>query len=73
MIEQTQTDAAVYLTVYPSTFNLRDADWAVLGGQLRNYTEVYNRTVFLRFAPEMQGIWMPCALVRFDIRRGEWT
>jgi hypothetical protein len=58
-IEQTQTDAYVFLTVYPTTFNLRDADYSTLGQQLKNYTEVYNRTVFLRFAPEMYALCSP--------------
>jgi hypothetical protein len=59
-VEQTQTDAAVFLTVYPTGYDtVTDDDLKLLGLQLQGYTEVMNRTVFLRFAPEMQGQWNP--------------
>lgn len=58
LIEQTQTDAAVLLTVYPTGFDtVTDDDLKSLGVQLSGYTHDFNRTVFLRFAPEMQGAW----------------
>ncbi|KAH9464229.1 hypothetical protein Pst134EB_003761 [Puccinia striiformis f. sp. tritici] len=60
LIEQSQTDAAVFLTVYPTGFDtVTDDDLKLLGVQLQGYTDVLNRTVFLRFAPEMQGLWNP--------------
>ncbi|KAA1088852.1 hypothetical protein PGTUg99_032464 [Puccinia graminis f. sp. tritici] len=60
LIEQTQTDAAVFLTVYPTGLDVvTDDDLKLLGVQLQGYTEVLNRTVFLRFGPEMQGQWNP--------------
>ncbi|PLW41636.1 hypothetical protein PCASD_05401 [Puccinia coronata f. sp. avenae] len=60
LVEQTQTDAAVFLTVYPTGYDtVTDDDLKLLGLQLQGYTEVMNRTVFLRFAPEMQGQWNP--------------
>lgn len=60
LIEQTQTDAAVFLTVYPTGLDtVTDDDLKLLGTQLQGYTQVMNRTVFLRFAPEMQGTWNP--------------
>lgn len=60
LIEQTQTDAAVFLTVYPSALDaVTDDDLVALGAQLKSYTDDFNRTVFLRFAPEMQGTWNP--------------
>jgi len=57
LIEQSFTDAAVFLTVYPTTLDLTDEDYTTLGQQIKNYTDNYDRTVFLRFAPEMQGTW----------------
>ncbi|KAG0146197.1 hypothetical protein CROQUDRAFT_715707 [Cronartium quercuum f. sp. fusiforme G11] len=61
LIEQTNTDAAVFLTVYPTSFNISDSDFNILGNQLAAYTNQtgLNRTVFLRFGPEMQGTWNP--------------
>ncbi|CAD6574881.1 MAG: hypothetical protein CYPHOPRED_005532 [Cyphobasidiales sp. Tagirdzhanova-0007] len=59
LIEFTTTDAAVFLTVYPinGLLNITPNDYTLLGNQLLNYTENYNRSVFLRFAPEMNGNW----------------
>ncbi|OAV87113.1 hypothetical protein PTTG_29564 [Puccinia triticina 1-1 BBBD Race 1] len=58
LIENTATDAAVFLTVYPAALNtISDADYTILGTQLLAYTKDFNRTVFLRWAPEMQGRW----------------
>jgi len=60
LVEQSQTDAAVFLTVYPTGLDtVTDENLKQLGEQLRGYTDVMNRTVFLRFAPEMQGTWNP--------------
>jgi hypothetical protein len=36
LIEQTQTTANVFLTVYPQSFQISDADFAILGSQLVN-------------------------------------
>ncbi|GAA95168.1 glycoside hydrolase family 26 protein [Mixia osmundae IAM 14324] len=59
-IEQSFTDAGVFLTVYPSTLaSVTAQDLTDLGNQLLNYTVTYNRTCFLRWAPEMQGLWNP--------------
>lgn len=61
LIEQTNTDAAVFLTVYPTSLDIPDSDLNLLATQLASYTNTttLNRTVFLRFAPEMQGTWNP--------------
>lgn len=56
-ILQTSTSAYIALTVYPTTFNIAASDYQQLGEQILNYTTNYNRSVFLRFAPEMQGQW----------------
>jgi len=56
---QTQTNAYIALTVYPASFNLQASDYTQLGQQILNYTANYQRQVFLRFAPEMQGLWFP--------------
>ncbi|GAA5954071.1 hypothetical protein JCM21900_005398 [Sporobolomyces salmonicolor] len=59
-IELSATDAAVFLTVYPTSgfAAVTDDDFTALGQQILNYQQVLNRTVFLRYAPEMQGTWM---------------
>lgn len=58
LIENTATDAAVFLTVYPSDLNqISDTDYTILGNQLLAYQKDFNRTVFLRWGPEMQGRW----------------
>lgn len=59
LIELSGTDAAVFLTVYPyQGFNtVTVADFTALGEQILDYQKNLNRTVFLRYAPEMQGIW----------------
>ncbi|KAH9821506.1 glycoside hydrolase superfamily [Melampsora americana] len=54
VIENTATDAAVFITVYPASLTvLSDNDYTVLD------QSDFNRTVFLRWAPEMQGRWNP--------------
>ncbi|GAA5836199.1 hypothetical protein JCM11251_007392 [Rhodosporidiobolus azoricus] len=61
LIEQSGTDAAVFLTVYPEPNGfdgVTTADYEELGKQISDYQSTYNRTTFLRFAPEMQGTWM---------------
>lgn len=81
-IEQSGTDAAVFLTVYPTSgFGaVQTSDFEALGSQIKacpfrsmaqggaqsetyDVTSadqtLYNRTVFLRYAPEMQGLWFP--------------
>ncbi|BGP12272.1 hypothetical protein JCM10213_000033 [Rhodosporidiobolus nylandii] len=60
MIERSSTDAAVFLTVYPTSgFSaVTDDDFTALGRQIYDYQANLNRTVFLRYAPEMQGLWM---------------
>jgi len=58
-VTETGTTAAVYLTVYPQSLGgVSDADLEALGRQLADY-QATRRPVFLRFAPEMQGLWMP--------------
>ncbi|KAL8286187.1 hypothetical protein RQP46_004675 [Phenoliferia psychrophenolica] len=59
LIELSQTDAAVFLTVYPTDgFDaVSDADFTALAQQISDYHTINNRTVFLRYAPEMQGLW----------------
>ncbi|KAH9443658.1 hypothetical protein KEM48_009771 [Puccinia striiformis f. sp. tritici PST-130] len=58
LVENTATDAAVFLTVYPAALSaISDTDYSSLGTQLLAYTKDFNRTVFLRWAPEMQGRW----------------
>ncbi|GAA6010200.1 hypothetical protein JCM10207_005663 [Rhodosporidiobolus poonsookiae] len=60
MIERSGTDAAVFLTVYPASGfdTVTDDDFTALGKQILDYQVNLNRTVFLRYAPEMQGLWM---------------
>ncbi|BGP36250.1 hypothetical protein JCM10449v2_000148 [Rhodotorula kratochvilovae] len=59
LIERSATDAAVFLTIYPTTFDeVTDDDFTSLGKQILDYQQNLNRTVFLRYAPEMQGTWM---------------
>ncbi|GAA5858385.1 hypothetical protein JCM8547_004673 [Rhodosporidiobolus lusitaniae] len=58
-IERSGTDAAVFLTVYPTTWDaVTTADLESLAKQIYDYQANSNRTVFLRYAPEMQGTWM---------------
>lgn len=58
LIENTATDAAVFLTVYPTTLSaISNDDYVLLGNQLLAYQKDFNRTAFLRWAPEMQGRW----------------
>ncbi|TNY18137.1 glycoside hydrolase superfamily [Rhodotorula diobovata] len=59
LIERSATDAAVFLTIYPTSFEaITDDDFTELGKQILDYQDNLNRTVFLRYAPEMQGSWM---------------
>ncbi|SCV68337.1 BQ2448_458 [Microbotryum intermedium] len=59
LIEATNTDAAIFLTVYPGSgfAAVATSDFTALGSQILEYQVKYNRTVFLRYAPEMQGTW----------------
>jgi len=47
------------LTVYPylGFGNVTTDDFTKLGNQILQYETQYNRTTFLRYAPEMQGLW----------------
>ena len=36
LIEQSFTDASVFLTVYPTQLDMADADWNQLGNQIKN-------------------------------------
>ncbi len=49
----------MFLTVYPYLgFDAVTAqDYTDLGNQILGYETQYNRTTFLRYAPEMQGLW----------------
>lgn len=49
----------MFLTVYPYLgFSAVTADdFTALGNQILGYETTYNRTTFLRYAPEMQGTW----------------
>ncbi|GAA5846837.1 hypothetical protein JCM9279_004460 [Rhodotorula babjevae] len=59
LIERSSTDAAVFLTIYPTSFAaITDDDFTNLAKQIYDYQANLNRTVFLRYAPEMQGTWM---------------
>lgn len=61
-IEATGTNASIFLTVYPQTLlnQTNTTDLELLGQQILFYQSApYNRTVFLRYAPEMQGNWNP--------------
>ena len=87
LVENTGTNASIFLTVYPQTLlNVTNStDLELLGQQILFYQSapcqsppaphptapprdadsarlfLYpdNRTVFLRYAPEFQGVWMP--------------
>ncbi|KAJ3417406.1 hypothetical protein HDV05_004871 [Chytridiales sp. JEL 0842] len=60
------TNAALFLTVYPDQTRsngsglglITDYDINLLVDQINTVKRVYNRDVFLRFAPEMNGAWM---------------
>ncbi|KAH8921991.1 glycoside hydrolase family 26 protein [Atractiella rhizophila] len=64
LIEATQTDAAIYLTVYPNKgFEaVTDTDISQLTQQIASWKAPVNRTVLLRYAPEMQGNWFTYGL-----------
>lgn len=57
MIELTGTSAAVFMSVYPvSLYSITPDDYDALGRQILGWqSPPANRSVFLRFAPEMQG------------------
>ncbi|GAA5923770.1 uncharacterized protein JCM15063_003757 [Sporobolomyces koalae] len=59
-IERSSTDAHVFLTVYPvdGFQTVAESDFTALGQQILDYQINLKRTVFLRYAPEMQGRWM---------------
>ncbi|KAH8919848.1 glycoside hydrolase family 26 protein [Atractiella rhizophila] len=60
LIELTGSSAYVFMTVYPvGTFDfVSTSDYEALGKQIARYMAApYNRQVFLRFAPEMNGNW----------------
>lgn len=59
-VDLAQTNANYFITVYPEDGldAVTDGDLVALGTQLAEDAQ-YGRTVYLRFAPEMQGIWMP--------------
>jgi len=58
LADWTNSNAAYFLTIYPDEGYeaVTDGDLAALGQQLAEY-EANGRTVYLRYAPEMQGIW----------------
>lgn len=61
LIENTGTNASIFLTVYPQTILSQSnvTDIQLLAEQILFYQSApYNRSVFLRYAPEMQGNWM---------------
>ncbi|ORY62712.1 hypothetical protein BCR35DRAFT_308942 [Leucosporidium creatinivorum] len=60
LLEATQTNASLFLTVYPTTTLdlINSTSLTLLGEQILGYQSApYNRSVFLRYAPEMQGDW----------------
>jgi len=60
LLEATQTNASLFLTVYPTTTLdlINSTSLTLLGEQILEYqSSPYNRSVFLRYAPEMQGDW----------------
>ncbi|GAA94870.1 glycoside hydrolase family 26 protein [Mixia osmundae IAM 14324] len=59
LIAATNTSAALFLTVYPVNITaVQPVDLEALGYQCQSYIE-QGRPTFIRFAPEMQGPWMP--------------
>ncbi|WAR60188.1 hypothetical protein PtB15_9B125 [Puccinia triticina] len=64
LVGRTDTAAAIYLTVYPQAIGrVSELDLRLLARQLAAYQAAAPpRQVFLRFAPEMQGRWMPYGL-----------
>lgn len=58
-IELSNSSAAIFLTVYPNKgfAAVTTQDFTDLGTQILGYAGDYNRTTFLRYAPEMQGTW----------------
>ncbi|KAH8928336.1 glycoside hydrolase family 26 protein [Atractiella rhizophila] len=60
LLEKSGTDSAFFLTVYPTSLDaVTQADMDALADQIRDYHVLNNRTVFVRYAPEMQGNWFP--------------
>ncbi|ORY48555.1 glycoside hydrolase [Rhizoclosmatium globosum] len=59
LVEDTATDAILFITVYPIAWTYTDKDVQKLAWQLGNITDpsLSNRRVMLRFAPEMNGNW----------------
>ncbi|POW04706.1 hypothetical protein PSTT_10202 [Puccinia striiformis] len=59
LVENTATDAAVFLTVYPAALSaISDTDYSSLGTQLLACQyQGFQSNCFLRWAPEMQGRW----------------
>lgn len=58
LIDFTNTNAGYFMTIYPDDglAAVTDADLVALGTQIAGY-EAAGRTVWLRWAPEMQGVW----------------
>lgn len=57
-VDATNTDAGYYLTVYPDSGlnRVQDSDLVSLAMQIRSY-QAKGRVVYLRWAPEQNGIW----------------
>jgi len=72
-VDATNTDAAYYLTVYPDSglTNVMDSVIVSLAYQILGYQEKA-RTVFLRWAPEMQGTWNPGWALMPTLYRQVW-
>ncbi|KAJ3170430.1 hypothetical protein HK101_011363, partial [Irineochytrium annulatum] len=60
LIEETKTDAILFMTVYPNKGfdQVQGSDVEFLASQLHNITVLSNRRVILRLAPEMNGNWI---------------
>lgn len=74
LIEATETNATIFLTVYPTTTLdlINSTDLTALGEQILTYQSApYNRSVMLRYAPEMQGSWMVYGLAPTSFVAGE--
>ncbi|KAI9337138.1 glycoside hydrolase superfamily [Zopfochytrium polystomum] len=59
------TGAAVFMTVYadsPAYVWPTDDDLTAMATKLRNITDKMGRAVFLRYLPEMNGVWMTYGL-----------
>ena len=51
--------------------NVQDSDLVSLGYQIKNYEDA-GRTVYLRFAPEMGGIWNPGWALMPTLYKSTW-